>query len=236
MTERPTEIPPVKGRPFGEIARLVRGIATLPALAPRWRSLPRGTGQPVMVLPGYMTSDLSTQLLRAGLSRLGYTVRGWGLGLNTGDISKLGPQVVDNAWRFAGETGQPLRLVGWSLGGTLARVVARQAPETVHSVLTMGTPVVGGPKYTVTAKAYVKRGLDLEKMAAQVARRNAVPIEAPITVLYSKRDGVVSWPACFDPNPENTVRHIEVKAGHLEMGFSAEVFGQIVVFLRRGRG
>ncbi len=220
-------IPAAKARPLGEAARLVRGFITLPLLAPRWKGLPRGNGQPVMVVPGYMASDTTTRLLRAGLSRLGYRVRGWGLGRNRGNISKLVPDVVDAVWRFAGETGQPVRLVGWSLGGVIARVVAQEAPEAVHSVLTMGTPAVGGPKYTIAAKTYKKRGLDLDAMEATVAARNATPIEVPITILYSKNDGVVAWQACLEPNPANTAHHIEVSAGHLEMGFSAEVFRHI---------
>src|SRR5262245_16231141 len=45
---------------------------------------PRGDGHPVLVLPGLVTSDISTRPLRAFLQRQGYAVSGWGLGRNFG--------------------------------------------------------------------------------------------------------------------------------------------------------
>ena len=42
--------------------------------------------------------------------------------------------------------------------------------------------------------------------------------------IYSRLDGVVAWKACIDHNPHNNVEHVEVEAGHAELGFSSRVF------------
>jgi pimeloyl-ACP methyl ester carboxylesterase len=40
-------------------------------------------------------------------------------------------------------------LVGWSLGCVIVRKTARLYPAFVREVFTMGTPIIGGAKYTV---------------------------------------------------------------------------------------
>ena len=45
---------------------------------------------------------------------------------------------------------------------------------------------------------------------------------APVTAVYSRRDGVVSWRACIDSlNPG--VEHVEVSSTHAGLGFQPEV-------------
>jgi pimeloyl-ACP methyl ester carboxylesterase len=99
---------------------------------------------------------------------------------------------------LAAEEGQRLRLVGWSLGGYLVREAARERPESVARIVTFGSPVVGGPKYTATAEAYRRRGHNLDAIEAEVAARERVQITCPITAIYTRNDGVVAWQACID--------------------------------------
>ena len=184
---------------------------------------PRGRGEPVMVIPGYGASDAATAVLRAYLGTLGYSVQGWGLGRNRGGVGKLMPRVLDQVSKLHEETGRALRLVGWSLGGVIAREVARERPEWVDRVITMGTPVIGGPKYTAVADKYRERGFDIEAIAAQVALREARPIEVPVTAIYSRHDGIVRWPACVD-RINTQVQHVEVVSSHFGLGFHPDVY------------
>src|SRR5690349_8880765 len=55
-----------------ELQRALGEASTLPAAWPLLRRAPRGDGHPVLVLPGYTASDLSTVPLRRYLSSLGY--------------------------------------------------------------------------------------------------------------------------------------------------------------------
>lgn len=211
--------------PSGMI-REVRVLLELPRLLFRFPVLarqPRGAGQPVLVLPGYGAGDISTALLQAYLRFLGYRVRGWGRGRNRGDVRDLMPRVLKRLISLARKSGQEVRLIGWSLGGYLAREAARDKPELVHSVITLGTPVVGGPKYTVVARRFHRRGIDMDAMEAEIELRNRILLRTPVTAIYSRADAVVAWRACIDRNGLN-VEHVEVRTTHLGFGFSPEVY------------
>ena len=214
---------------LGEV-RLLREVPRLAVSAPRLLLAPRGRSR-VVVLPGYTSSDRATAPLRWYLRRLGHDVHGWGLGTNAGDVEALLPQVVDVVRGHRETSGQPVHLVGWSLGGVLAREVAREEPTMVAQVITYGTPVVGGPKYTVAASSYGPTAV--ERIAAEADRRNAVPIEVPVTALYSRKDRVVAWAACIDRHNE-TAEHVEVFSSHAGMGIDPDVWTHVAARLTRG--
>jgi pimeloyl-ACP methyl ester carboxylesterase len=223
-------------RPRGLLAE---GLAVLevPRLlwqAPALARQPRGDGGPVLVLPGFGTNDSSTALLRAYLAWLGYDARGWGLGLNRGPLPELLTRVIEVLARTHGAARRRVRLVGWSLGGVLAREAAREQPQLVERVVTFGTPVVGGPKYTVAAEVYRRQGHDLDAYEASVAARDKVPLRVPVTAIYSRADGVVAWQACIDPTNRG-VEHVEVGGAHLGLGFNPDVFRIVAERLARPR-
>jgi len=181
-------------------------------------ALPKGSG-PVLVVPGFKASDVETLLLRRRLRALGYTVHGWGLGRNHGKTGKLLPALIARVQALQEQHGRPVKLVGWSLGGVLARDVARAAPEAVAQVITLGSPIVGGPKFTVFARLYRRQGVDLDQIAASADAREATrPLPRPVTAIYARKDGIVAWGSCIDPN-HMEVRHLETPATHFGMPF-----------------
>ncbi len=190
-----------------------------------WRSpsllrLPRGH-QNVMTIPGYGTNDAFMLPVRSKLRMLGHRCRGWGLGLNGGEVELMLPRVTEQVLRHAEATGGPVALIGWSLGGVFAREVARDEPDAVTRVITYGTPIIGGPRYTVGARTYGKDRVD--EIADAVDERNLIPIRRPITAMWSKNDAVVDWKACvddFSPHVEN----IEVESTHVGMGIDPDVW------------
>ncbi len=227
----PTPQSPPDSRPLSEAARLARGVIGLPrAYASSWR-WPRGRGETVLVVPGFATGDGSTVAIRTFLRRLGYRTEGWSLGRNRGDVPRLTPMVGDRIAELARASGGPIKVVGWSLGGVLAREATRLHPSLVDHIVTLGTPVVGGPKYTLVADAYRRQGVDLDEIERTVADRNRTPLPVRVTAIYSRLDAVVSWQACFDDNPDNDVRYVEVETGHAELGFSGPVFRAIAAAL-----
>src|SRR4051794_5238696 len=62
--------------------RAVFELTAFLASAPVLRALGRGDGHPVLVLPGFTTSDVSTRPVRWILRSQGYWVHGWQLGRN----------------------------------------------------------------------------------------------------------------------------------------------------------
>jgi pimeloyl-ACP methyl ester carboxylesterase len=216
---------------WGEVA----GLLELPRLllrAPSLARAPRGDGGPVMVLPGFATGDGATSILRGYLSFLGHDVHPWGLGRNDGDVPRLLALLVSRVAALRSSTGLPVRLVGWSLGGYLAREVSREIPSDVDRVVTLGAPVVGGPKYTLAARAYRRRGADMDAIEAAVDAREAVPLTRPVSAIYSRRDRVVAWQACVDER-NGCVDHVEVSSTHLGLGFSPDVYLLVATHLSR---
>ncbi len=233
MTTIPTPPPLRAGRLLRELAGLRVAVGLL-VRAPSLARQSRGGGAPVLVVPGFGAGDGSTSLLRGYLALLGYRVRGWGLGRNRGNVGALIPRVTELVAALAAEEGQRLRLVGWSLGGYLVREAARERPGDVDAVVTFGSPVVGGPKYTAVAEAYRRRGYDLDAIEATVAARERVPIAVPITAIYTRSDGVVAWQACIDHSSPQ-VEHVEVRSTHLGLGVDPEVFRIVAERLAPGR-
>lgn len=203
--------------------RLPFDFASLPLSVVNLNAAPRGDGHPVLVLPGYLADDSSTWVIRAYLDYLGYDVSGWGLGLNRGGVGKSKGAMIDRLEQIVEETGQSVRLVGQSLGGVVSREIARERPYLVDRIVTLGSPVVGGPKYT-TISSFFRRltGEDVDHIEEIIKQRERVPITTPITAIYSRSDGVVSWQACIDENNPN-VDHVEVASSHGGMGVNGVV-------------
>jgi len=186
-----------------------------------------------MVVPGIGASDVWTGRLRRFLSSIGYSVDGWGLGRNDGDVPKLVPRLVERATSLAAEHDVPIRLIGWSLGGYLSREIARERPDLVERVITLGSPIVGGPSYTSFAARYERRGCNLEKIRADMLAREEQPIPVPIFSVYSRADAVVAWRACVDTFENPHVEHREITASHIGLIVAPRALGLIATLLER---
>lgn len=185
-----------------------------------------------ILLPGFRAGPRSMRIMESFLRRRAHRVRDWGLGQNTGDARQLRSRLEPIVAQAIARDDEPVVLVGWSLGGYIAREYAREHPDQVRKVVTLGTPVIGGPRYTATAAWYRANGHDLEQMERAVADRYAAPLRVPVTAIYSKRDGVVAWRACID-NWSPNVRHVEVSETHVGLGFAPRVLAIVAEELER---
>lgn len=195
-----------------------------PLFTPSLATAPRGDGRRVVLLPGYTSPEEAMLPLSTYLKFLGYDSSTWGLGINGGDVDGL-TDVFGRRMRLAAEqAGGPVTLIGWSLGGIIARETARLFSDSVREVITMGTPLIGGPKYTAVGSFYAKaEGLDLDAFEHEVHARNSVGLSQPLTVIYSKSDGIVGWKAARDIYNEQA-RNIEVRSTHFGFGANAKVW------------
>lgn len=199
--------------------------ATILLRAPHLLRAPRGDGRPVMLLPGYGTDESSMRPLGRYLRFLGYDVHEWGLGRNRGKVDTYTQLIGERTRELHDELGStPLTLIGWSLGGVIARETARLFAPYVREVITLGTPILGGPKYTATAERFAEASnLDLDEFEKEVHARNSEGISQPVTSIYSKLDGVVGWRASIDIYNEHA-RNIEVYSSHFGIGANGRVW------------
>lgn len=207
-------------REFGTPLEFMR----LPLATPRLLNAPRGDGRQIILLPGYQSPEWAMEPLAAYLRGLGYRANTWGLGVNSGHVDYLTDQFGARVESLATRTGGPITLIGWSLGGVIARETARLFGDHVREIITMGTPIIGGPKYTATADFYaLQSGFDMDAYEYEIHARNLVGLPQPLTVIYSKSDGIVGWKAAVDIyNPH--ARNIQVRSTHFGLGVNARVW------------
>ena len=187
--------------------------------------VPTGDGRILVLVPGYGADEWSMRPLKKFLQSINYQVFDWGHGRNRGHVDHDTTLLAETVKTIStNHNNEAVTLIGWSLGGILSREVARLQPQWVREVLTMGTPLIGGPKYTVLANKYAKSmDMDLDHYEAEIHSINSQGITQPITVIYSKSDGIVGWRATVD-RYNKQAKNREVSCSHLGMGVNAEVW------------
>jgi len=219
-------------------SRAALEFASWQVFSPLLERLPKGDGHPVLVLPGFTAADRSTTRLRLLLRRLGYRTYGWRLGANIGPT----PHVVEGLERridkiLRDNDGRRISLIGWSLGGIFARVLARHQPNHFRQVITLGSPfrMVPGDRSAVSALWDSVSHLHDESFFEPLLDESRPPLLMPATSIYTRTDGVVHWRYCLDlkgPLAEN----IEVFGSHSGLGFNPSVGYAVADRLRLREG
>jgi hypothetical protein len=207
------------------------------AAAPLLLSAPRGDGHPVLVLPGFLVSDISTTLLRRYLKLLGYETHGWELGRNLGGIERMRSKLRERLQQIYSTSGRKVSVVGWSLGGVYARDLALARPDAVRSVVTLGSPFSRSPHASNISDVYEfvsGEGPWHEGAHEFDAIANDLPM--PSTSIWSKVDGVVSWKSSV-LKPNARTENIEViGASHIGLGANAAVLWAVADRLAQREG
>ncbi|MEO0682339.1 MAG: alpha/beta hydrolase [Pseudomonadota bacterium] len=200
----------------------MRAIPELLGFSLSWPALtaisPRGDGQPVLVLPGLITSDRATRPLRGWLRTLGYRTYGWEMGRNYGPLPGVEEGLIARLEELADTSGRKVSIVGWSLGGIYARQLAKMRPELVRQVISLGSPFNGDPRATNAWRVYqLASGQSVEDNDRHMGGAISKTPPVPTTAIYSKTDGICAWRSCMEaegPQAEN----IEVAASHCGLG------------------
>lgn len=210
--------PPSKALWAAELPRAAWAVASLIGARRSLRDGPRGTGAPVLLLPGLFNSDRSNFVLRGHLRALGHDARGWGLGRNFGarTIGADAARLIDVVEAVVADTGQKVALVGVSLGGMMARLVAHRRPDLVRQVVTVASPYAGDGRATNVWRAFEWiTGERLGDPAVQARSTElARPLPVPATALWSRSDGLVNGLICHAPAEANC-RAVEIRSSHL---------------------
>ena len=210
------------------------------ALLPAWPLLqraPQGDGHSVIVFPGLTAGDATTVPLRRYLDSRNYDVSGWGQGLNLGPRDGVLEAAKRQLQEVCESSGNKVSLVGWSLGGIYARELAKEMPDKVRCVVTLGTPFAGPHTSTNAWRIYqLASGRRIERETEHYDLPEAPPV--PTSSIYSRTDGVVAWrgsiqaPASHNPHTEN----IEVVASHFGIGLNPSAWWAIADRLSQPHG
>jgi pimeloyl-ACP methyl ester carboxylesterase len=221
---RPSYVPPSRLLLAAELPRAALEAATLATVWPFLRLAPKGDGHPVLVLPGFGASDMSTRALRIFLRDRGYHVHAWRLGRNLGPRPDIVVGLRKRIAELARRHGRTMSLVGWSLGGIYAREIARAAPAVVRQVITLGSPMHLRDRRasnatrvfeTVTRSARQPVFVDLPPPEEERG-----PLPVPSTAIYSRTDGIVPWRSCVEVGTERC-ESVEVPGSHTGLGHNA---------------
>jgi pimeloyl-ACP methyl ester carboxylesterase len=197
------------------VARFVNGFGPLGPIGPP-------DGPPALVIPGFLATDRTTLPLRRALAQAGWRVHGWGMGWNRGVRHDT---ILRLRERLDQISEEPVLLVGWSLGGLFARELAREHPERVRAVITLGSPFSGDPHQNHVWRLYewvAKHKVD-DPPVPRITDKPPVPNLA----LWSRKDGLIAPRAAKGLEHERD-QAVELDCAHMAFGVSRRAARQVV--------
>lgn len=216
-----------------ELRAPLEALSLLPTLPLLRRLAPKGQGQPVLVIPGFLATDNSTYVLRRYLKRQGFNVHGWSMGRNPGLRDDIYCKLEERIVELYGQHQEKISLVGWSLGGLYARILAHRLPEYVRQVVTLGAPFnLAHPKNASEVEVsgpILKIYERLNPNATTDALINGEPIwevppPVPSTSIYSESDGIAAWRYCVDPINHPETENLRVSGSHTGMTHNPMIY------------
>ena len=203
--------------------------------------VPHGDGSAVVLVPGFLGTDLYLTQFAIWLRRIGYKAFYSGIRLNADCPNLLIRRNLYDAMEQARQASRgKIHLIGHSLGGALARSAAAQMPDRVASVITLGSPIAGlAARPSVMSAADLVRKQILERHGKGVmpncytsrctcdflaSLKEDLPKSIRQTAVYTKTDGILDWRVCITGDPEVDC---EVSATHIGMVFSPLVYSVV---------
>ena len=183
----------------------------------------KGDGHPVLVIPGFMGGDGSTRGLRKFLDKLGYEVIGWSGKRNAGFDDDNFERLSETIVALAAERETRISLVGHSLGGIYARLLAHEQPTLIRQIIMLGVAFNADKRLDTPISRFYNRlnpENDLSPRLTSGLLRQRTPV--PSTSIYSKGDGIVPWTYCIEEQAKQT-ENVQVYGSHVGMPFNPSV-------------
>ncbi|MDP9434714.1 MAG: alpha/beta hydrolase [Actinomycetota bacterium] len=222
-----------------ELARLL--------VSPVWYGVgvPRGNGQPVLLIPGFLAGDESLAPMANWMSRMGHKPYGSGMHLNVDCSDRAVSRIERRLEKVVDQHGRKAALVGHSRGGHFSKALAHRRPDLVEQVISMGSGLDEPFDISIPTKAAVaavrtvlqstsiraaKNGCLTDTCDCPFVRDYSAPFpseQVPLTSIFTRGDGVVRWRACAVPY----ARNVEISGSHIGLAFNRRAYRVIGLLL-----
>ena len=193
-------------------------------LTRRWlERLPAGDGHGIVLMPGFLGADGYNAPLCRYLNELGYQGVGWEQGRNLGPRGDLLERVAEHIVDLSKQTGGKVTLIGHSLGGIYARELAKEIPDEVRQVISLGSPFgEGRDTGSYPRRLFSILNPDEEVTIAEHLLTEPPPV--PTTAVYSRGDGICNWVTCLQQGNHANTQNIRVRGSHCGLTFNPMVW------------
>jgi len=211
--------------------------------------VPRGDDSAVVIIPGFLGTDLYLMELHGWLERIGYRPYFSGIGINAECPNLLVQRKLNQTIeRALMETERRIHLIGHSLGGVIARSVAGQRPDDVASVITLAAPF----RSISTGRTVLQATEAIRQRILQEHRGRVLPdcytgrctcdfvdsLKRDVsnsmleTAIYTRDDGIVDWHHCMTRRPGID---FEVPGTHIGMAFNPSAYSIVAERLAKAQ-
>jgi triacylglycerol lipase len=211
--------------------------------------VPRGDDSAVVIIPGFLGTDLYLMELHGWLERIGYRPYFSGIGINAECPNLLVQRKLNQTIeRALMETERRIHLIGHSLGGVIARSVAGQRPDDVASVITLAAPF----RSISTSRTVLQATEAIRQRILQENRGRVLPecytgrctcdfvdsLKRDVsdsmleTAIYTRDDGIVNWRHCMTRKPGID---FEVPGTHIGMAFNPSAYSIVAERLAKAQ-
>jgi triacylglycerol lipase len=205
-----------------------------------------GDGLPVLLLPGFLTSESSMVVMGRWLHRTGHRPYRFGRRPNV-DCSELSVSRLERRVEQISRAndGRRIALIGHSRGGQFARVLGLRRPDLVETVITIGMPPLdpAGVSMVAALPALVTATLGSVGVpglwgaacffggcCADFREQLQAPLPDAVAhvAIHSPQDGIVDFARVSEAHAER----VTVRATHVGMIVNADVYSAIASALR----
>ena len=196
----------------------------------------KGSGEPVLLIPGFFAGDWMMATMARWLTRVGYRPHLSGIDWNVGCPGRKVELLSWRVQKIARDSGVPVVLVGHSLGGMLARSIAVRYPDSVRHLVMLGAPsrvdwpAAIRPEWwsalRFTQSLWSMLSVDemrcgTRRCECAFALSSVCPADSVgFSSIYTRSDEVIDWHACVDSRAENH----EVPGGHFSLPVNRHVY------------
>lgn len=204
----------------------------------RGQGVPLGRGQPILFVPPFIGGDFFLRTMSDwARDVMGYAPHTSDIIANVDCPDQTAIRLGERADRIAQDAGMPLTVIGFSLGGAIARFLAmsRRRSRNIEHAIAIGSPLREPLEVDpMIAWVYARMGLlrairgqtstDCSRLCCQCpfrrAGRKRVPARVRFASIYSKTDGVVGWNCSLVDDGEN----YEVSGSHIGLVVNPQVY------------